>query len=181
MLSQRNTRSGHARVVETQLDETTAWLHNMSAPPKSVVQYGGLSAMHHLPQAPVLVSLDTTARRPMALRFELGNDCPTDSRSRLLRNLGIVPKRTAQAQLDALIDARASELPLPAGCAVIACQSSHRVIWHDLLTVLAILAKCSDTLWLRDKSPSLSSALIRRRVSLLVPALFVPLLPKDAS
>ena len=81
----------------------------------------------------------------------------------------------------ALIDARARELPLPPGCAGIASQLSHRVIWQDTLSVLAVLAKCSDTLWLRDKNPSLSSALSKSRVSLLVPALFVPHLPKVPS
>jgi len=181
MLSHRSTRSGHGCVVEAQFDETASRLHNMSAPPKSVVQYGGLSAMHFLPQAPVVSGLQASDLRPMALRFELAGDCSADSLSQLLRSLGVTPKRAAQAQLDALIDARAAELPLPPGCAVIACQPGHRVIWSDLLSVLAVLAKCSDTLWLRDKNPSLSSALSRRRVSLLVPARFVPLLPKDPS
>ena len=182
MLSQAgSSRSGLDCLGAASTVEPGGLLHNMSAPPKSVVQYGGLSAMHFLPQAPVVSSLQTSAVRPMALRFELAGDCSADSLSQLLRSLGVTPKRAAQAQLDALIDARAAELPLPPGCAVIACQPGHRVIWSDLLSVLAVLAKCSDTLWLRDKNPSLSSALSRRRVSLLVPARFVPLLPKDPS
>jgi len=181
MLSQPGPGNGLARKVDASSSEAAGWLHNMSAPPKSVVQYGGLSAMHFLPQAPVVSGLHASDLRPMALRFELPSDCTTDSPSRLLRSLGVTPKRAAQAQLNALIDARAAELPLPPGCAVIACQPGHRVIWSDLLSVLAVLAKCSDTLWLRDKNPSLSSALSRRRVSLLVPARFVPLLPKDPS
>ncbi len=181
MLSQPSSWTGHGGYGDAPSDEPAGWLHNMSAPPKSVVQYGGLSAMHHLPQAPVVAGLQASAMPPMALRFELASDCSTDSPSQLLRNLGITPKRAAQAQLNALIDARAAELPLPPGCAVIASQPVHRVIWSDLLSVLAVLAKCSDTLWLRDKSPSLSSALNRRRVSLLVPARFVLLLPKDPS
>jgi len=182
MLSQAgSSRSGRDCLGAAPTAEPGGLLHNMSAPPKSVVQYGGLSAMHFLPQASVVSGLQTSAVRPLALHFELGSNCTTNSPSQLLRSLGVTPKRDAHAQLNALIDARAAELPLPPGCAVIACQPAHRVIWCDLLSVLAVLAKCSDTLWLRDKNPSLSSALSRRRVSLLVPARFVPLLPKDPS
>jgi len=156
-------------------------LHNMSAPPKSVVKYGGLSELQQGQPGRVNVGQRPVNALAVALRFELPSEFKTCSAGQLLRHLGIAPKRAAQSQLDALIDARAFELPLPPGCAVIACQSSHRLIWQDLLSVLAVLAKCSDTLWLRDKSPSLSSALARHRVSLLVPALFVSHLPKDVS
>jgi len=156
-------------------------LHNMSAPPKSVVQYGGLSQlMQGLPGAAGSTG-PTPASGALAVRFDLPAELSACSATEWLRHLGVKPQRGAPAQLEALIDARARELPLPPGCAVISAQTSHRVIWTDPLSVLAILAKCSDTLWLRDKSPSLASARARGRVSLLVPALFVQHLPKDAS
>ena len=37
------------------------------------------------------------------------------------------------------------------------------------LTALAILSKCTDTVWLRDKQPSLTGSFERGAVSLLVP------------
>ena len=156
-------------------------LHNMSAPPKSVVQYGGLMALktelpgHDRPGRQMKVS------GAVALRFELPADLKARNASGLLRHLGVTAGREPSVQLDALIETRARELPLPPGCAVLASQPSHRVIWQDTLSVLAVLAKCSDTLWLRDKNPSLMSALARSRVSLLVPARFVSHLPKDPS
>lgn len=153
-------------------------LHNMSAPPKSVVQYGGLADLKQKQTGAVNSTPQIAASGALALRFDLPIELKGCSASELLRHLGVKPQRGAPAQLDALIDARARELPLPPGCAVIATQPSHRMIWRDTLSVLAILAKCSDTLWLRDKNPSLSSALSRTQVSLLVPALFVPHLPK---
>lgn len=156
-------------------------LHNMSAPPKSVVQYGGLMALKKELAGHDRPGLQMKVSRAVALRFELPADLKARSASGLLRHLGVEPKREAAAQLDALIDARARELPLPPGCAVVASQPSHQVIWQDTLSVLAVLAKCSDTLWLRDKNPSLTSALARSCVSLLVPARFVSHLPKDPS
>ena len=176
--------SGRDPCMESSIDltgDSSDWLHNMSAPPKTVVKYGGLSELQQVQPCKTISRQGQAAVQAVALRFELASEFKTCSAGQLLRSLGIAPTRTAQSQLDALIDARASELPLPPGCAVVACQPSHRVIWQDLLSVLAVLAKCSDTLWLRDKGPSLTSALSRRRVSLLVPALFVPHLPKDSS
>ena len=166
---------------ETQDPSPSGLLHNMSAPPKSVIQYGGLAELMQGLPGSVGSALRMVASGALALRFDLPPEIKACSASQLLRHLGVKPLRGAPAQLDALIDARARELPLPPGCAVIASQLSHQVIWQDTLSVLAVLAKCSDTLWLRDKNPSLSSALSKSRVSLLVPALFVPHLPKVPS
>jgi hypothetical protein len=85
---------------------------------------------------------------------------------------------SASEQLTALINQRAKELPLPEGCAVIKTHVSQPEIWTDALSVLAILTKCTDTIWLRSKSPSLVSARTKRTVSLLVPPLFIHHLPK---
>lgn len=157
-------------------------LHNMSAPPKSVVRYGGLAdlaADFGTPRDPANAQRASGAGLlGLAVRFALPVDLTSATAAQTLQFLGIVPRRAAVGQLEALIDARARELPLPDGCAVIAHRISHRLIWSDALTTLAILSKCSDSLWLRDKSPSLLSALQRHQVSLLVPTLFVHRLPE---
>jgi hypothetical protein len=162
--------------------EQGSLLHNMSAPPKSVVKYGGLSDLISTGDIALGVTMYHAAKgMSVALRFELAANVPTKSMSELLRHLNVKPERNMTAQLGVLIDARALELPLPDGCAVLACDSSHRVIWSDTLTVLTILSKCSDCLWLRHKNPSLASALSKRQVSLLVPPLFVSRLPEVLS
>lgn len=150
-------------------------LHNMSAPPKSVVKYSGLTTLASKPSAGALGAIDSGA---VVLRFALPAGFTDCSASEVLQRMGVEPGHAASAQLAALLDVRANALALPSGCAVLAVQASHRVIWSDPLSVLAVLAKCSDTLWLRDKSPSLISAFKRRQASLRVPALFVPHLPK---
>lgn len=155
---------------------TSGLLHNMSAPPKSVVQYKGLATLASTHSAS---SSNTTDSGAVVLRFELPANFTDCDSSEVLRRLGVTPGRSAPAQLSALLDARVKTLALPPGCAVVAVHARHRVIWSDPLSVLAVLSKCSDTLWLRDKSPSLISAFKRRKASLLVPVLFVPHLPKD--
>jgi hypothetical protein len=168
-------------------------LHNMSAPPKSVVKYSGLADL-------------STIRRPtgskdssvgfngagvfgipvrFALPVELVGQTPAD----VLRYLGVslrvdaqadakpVSEADAHSQLCELIDTRANELPLPEGCVVVASLPSHRLIWTDALSALAILAKSSEAIWLRSKSPALSAALARTQVTLLVPPAFAHQLP----
>ena len=80
-------------------------------------------------------------------------------------------------RITALIEQRIAELPLPGGCVVIAAMPSHPMLWHDALASLAVLAKCTDTVWLRDKLPFLASAIKRGSVSLLVPPDFASALP----
>jgi hypothetical protein len=77
-----------------------------------------------------------------------------------------------------LINARAEELPLPDGCVVIRRTEAEREIWKDALTALAILTKCSDVIWLRDKHPALQAAFERgAATTLLVPPGFASRLP----
>jgi hypothetical protein len=71
-----------------------------------------------------------------------------------------------------LIGRRAEELPLPDCCVVLPPAATHRVVWPDLLSALAVLTKCSNAIWLRAKAPSLQAGLQRRDVSLLVPPSF---------
>jgi len=75
-------------------------------------------------------------------------------------------------RLITLINRRAAELPLPDGCAVIKTIPAHEVLWDDPLSALAILSKSNDTVWLRNKAPSLSEAVRRTAISLLIPPAF---------
>jgi hypothetical protein len=159
--------------------ENSALLHNMSAPPKSVVKYAGL--------ADLATAAGQTACRSSAglgvfgtpIRFVLPANPSRFGPSGILRLLGIKPARDPKRQLCALIDERAQELPLPDGCAVVPATQGHRVIWADVLSTLAVLTKCSDSVWLRTKSPALQAGLLRRDLSLLVPPFFATLLPGE--
>ncbi len=145
--------------------EPASLLHNMSAPPKSVIAYAGLGQTADDPAT-------GTGASHAAIRFSLGNLVMARSAAGLLRHLGLVPGPNPGAELERLIDARAAVLPLPSGCAVLPGRAAPdaRVIWPDLLSSLAVLAKCSDNVWLRAKTPSITAALARRHVTLLVPA-----------
>jgi hypothetical protein len=166
----------------TMADQGTL-LHNMSAPPKSVVKYSGLAALattagpsFNTGMAGVKFKGKRVFGRPV--RFELPAALAGKSCADILRHLEVEPSPDPERQLIALINARADELPLPGACLVIPVAKAHRLLWADALSALAILAKCSDCLWLRAKDPALKAALIRRQASLLVPPLFVRRLPK---
>ena len=64
---------------------------------------------------------------------------------------------------------------------VIATLVEHRILWADPLSALAILAKCSDSIWLRAKTPSLSAALGPARGLAARPARFRRRLPKESA
>lgn len=156
-------------------------LHNMSAPPKSVVKYTGLAEL-----GPMLEG-DTdpsgTAGRGVfgtPVRFDLPIALEGKLPGEILDSLGIAAEPDPDSHLVRLINARAAELPLPDGCLVIPAGPTHPRLWSDALTALAILSKCSDTLWLRAKAPALLAARQRNSVSLLVPPNFAHQLPKAA-
>jgi hypothetical protein len=160
-------------------------LHNMSAPPRSMVKYAGLAdlaagavqtaaGVHWIPFEGIGVF-------GTPVRFALERELPWKSIEEVLERLGIEAGPDHEQQLAALVNARADELPLPDGCAVIPSKAEHRVIWPDTLSALAILAKCSNSIWLRAKSPALNAALARRQATLLVPPAFAQRLPKETS
>src|SRR5688500_4055222 len=101
----------------------------MSAPPKSVVKYAGLSV--HATAA----GCNAGGRGVdpgvfgTPLRFALASGPSAHSPSGILRLLRIKPARDAGKHLCTLIDQRAQELPLPDGCAVIPIAEGHRVVW----------------------------------------------------
>jgi hypothetical protein len=168
------------------MDHNSNLLHNMSAPPKSVVRFAGLLRF---------TTQDEPGGSPqpgqasqggsmfgMPLRFNLDSEWLGISPIEMLTRLNLKSDEQHSAnpslQLSLLINTRANELPLPEGCAVIPVQSWHTILWSDPLTVLAILAKSTETVWLRSKTPSLIRAVQRESVSLLIPPGFAAKLPE---
>ena len=165
--------------------DTSPLLHNMSAPPKTVVKYSGLEGLSKQtgPGGSGVTSLKYMNPKVVGqvVRFLIPEEYFKQESEKILELLRITydsKSISAAEQLTALINQRAKELPLPEGCAVIKTHVSQPEIWTDALSVLAILTKCTDTIWLRSKSPSLVSARTKRTVSLLVPPLFIHHLPK---
>jgi hypothetical protein len=157
----------------------------MSAPPKTVVKYAGLEglAKQSGPGGSGVTGLKYTnpVINGLAVRFVLPTEFIGQDPEKILRLLKIDRSdqfSAAESQLVALINHRADELPLPEGCAVMSVNDSHGVIWPDALSALAILTKCTDSIWLRSKTPSLASIKGKPSLSLLVPPLFTNQLPK---
>ena len=167
------------------MNDSGALLHNMSAPPKSVVKYSGLTdlATQRSPQGSRATGIGSRGNGVFGtpVRFALPANLAGKSPADVLHHLGVDAEGDPERQLCDLIDAHANELPLPGGCAVIAAIEGHRLIWTDVLSALAILAKCSESVWLRAKTPSLNAALTRMQVTLLVPPLFADRLPKESA
>ena len=166
-------------------EDTRQLLHNMSAPPKTVVKYAGLEglAKQSGPGGSGVTGLKYTnpVVNGLPVRFVLPIGFIDQDPEKILRLLKIDRSdqfSTAESQLVDLINHRADELPLPEGCAVMAAHDSHGVIWPDALSALAILTKCTDSIWLRSKTPSIASVKGKPSLSLLVPPLFTNQLPK---
>ena len=171
--------------------ESAQLLHNMSAPPKSVVRYQGLSSLakptgtqNNILQeggfgAAVRFTLppDWIGLEPAALLTRLQQAQPGEGPAKRRTTARRTGAADASQQLAALINQRAQDLTLPDGCAVIASLPTHPVLWPDPLAALAVLAKCTGTVWLRSKTPSLVVAVRQASVSLLVPPAFVSRLP----
>ena len=169
--------------------DVTPCYGNMSSPPKTVVTYSGLAGS---------VSVQTCRgywaqgksvgglAGPFGVfgtpvRFVLPPAFVGKKPITILRRLGVKPSGDHEEQLLALINARAEELPLPDGCVVIRRTEAEREIWTDALTVLAVLTKCSDVVWLRSKHPALQAAFERgAAATLLVPPPFARHLPEFA-
>jgi hypothetical protein len=165
--------------------DSGALLHNMSTPPTSVVKYSGLAdlATVRSPGGSGVTGIGFKENGVFGtpVRFALPADLAGKSPADVLRHLGADAQPDPQRQLCALVNARANELPLPEGCVVIAALEGHRLIWADALSALAILAKCSESIWLRAKTPALNAALARTQVTLLLPPLFAGRLPKESA
>jgi hypothetical protein len=139
-------------------------LHNMSVPPTCVASYRGLADM---------TSASAGHAGAMTGRI-VGFPAPgwkrVPSIPEMVEMLGATAKANA---LVALIEQRASELPLPDGALVIAYDASHECVWADLLSFLTVTTKSAGHVWLRWKQPSLSRLSGIRSLSIVVPPLFV--------
>lgn len=168
------------------MQDHTSLLHNMSAPPKTVVSFTGLGFAKPAQSPKAALAHDAAARNGAedfgtVLTFALAAEMSAKSARSILRLLQAKPGSDPDGTLTALIEARAAELPLPDGVLVVPpnARGLHRILWPDLLSVLAVLSKCSDHVWLRAKNPALSAALARRSVSLFVPPTLHHRLPPE--
>ena len=164
------------------MNEHPALLHNMSAPPKTVAKYSGLSEFARTtgPGGSRVAGIGFRGAdiHGTPLRFMLEGSFAGKNPEELLAALGHEQATDVEGCLSELINARARELPLPDGCAVINGRNEALLIWQDPLTALAILAKCSDYVWLRAKTPAIHAALRRQMVTLLVPPQFAMRIPE---
>jgi hypothetical protein len=149
----------------------------MSAPPKTTVTWQGLSGLvgQNGPGGSGVCSLKYTpggGNHGLALRFALPDEVTGVSATSLLERLGHPAGQSPEKTLLAHIEARAAALPLPDGCVVVEKVPGAATPWPDLLSVLAVLTKCSEAVWLRAKKPSLTSLTRRRAATLLVPPMF---------
>lgn len=168
-------------------------LHNMSAPPTTTVRYAGLGTQA---ESSASVSKVSTSKKSsakpinprafgVAVHFAIEQSMTSTTAIGILRRLKTKPGSNADATLAALIETRAAEFPLPDGCLLMPRHSIELpastvcTLWPDLLSTLAVLSKCSDHVWLRAKSPSLSAALTRRSATLFVPPQLAHLLPLE--
>jgi hypothetical protein len=128
-------------------------LHNMSAPPRTVLRHAAAS------------------RRPgcRGLVFQMRPDITDTSPAALLRLLGEEAGDDAGHRLRQRIEEHVRTLALPAAAAVARQPLPGDSRCTDLLTVLAVLAKSSGHVYLRDKEPNLAALRPDRRVVLLVP------------
>ena len=148
-------------------------LHNMSAPPKTVATFKGLSELENATKAQKKFIPDfpyqPSGNLGMPLRFFLETQWEGCKEDQILKDLGHIPSKDPQRQLIALINARANELVLPVACVVAPFSKFHLCLWPGSLTALAILSKCSDLIWLRSKTPAIHAAIRRGHVSILIP------------
>lgn len=119
-----------------------------------------------------------------ALGFTLARKVVARQLEQLLAPLRTAPTpcaaQAAEAQLLARVETRAARLDLPEGCLVVPWQASHEQPWPDALSVLAVLTKVADPVWLRSRPACLRAGLERQALSLLVPPRHAALLRRRA-
>lgn len=132
-------------------------LRNMSVAPKTTITHHGVGAGTRLVVELPVTLVDPTPERVL----ELLHANPKGMR-------GV----TAERELQRLIDAAIAKLLLPAAAPVRQTLDvpRDRVRYcTDLAEIVAILAKSSDRLFLRDKAPILSGVRSGRSVVLVLP------------
>lgn len=160
-------------------DPLPSLLHNMSAPPKTLVTWQGLGGLVGQGAGRTSAAYPTAHVHGRAIRFTLPDDCATLAPAALLERIGMSAGKSAVASLTALIEKRAAGLPLPDGCVVVPPQLTDARPLPDLLSALAVITKSSEAVWLRSKTPTLSVLRRRRSVTLLLPPQFANLIEED--
>ena len=164
------------------MSESSALLHNMSTPPKTVLKYSGLPnparTFGRGDSGVVGISYRSAGVFGIPIHFVLAPCFAQKTPAQILELLGADSETDPARQLVALINRRAEELPLPDGCAAIYGFKDAIRIWEDPLTALAIMSKCSESVWLRAKTPAIHAALAQRAVTLLVPPKFAARIPE---
>lgn len=159
-------------------------LHNMSAPPKTVISYAGLSGLATKSGfgGTGLGSAKYSHNNVFGafVAFRLPKGMRSRSPASILERLGEEAGPHAEQELLNLIERRARDLPIPDGCLVKPCDRYHPSPWPDLVAALAVITKSSANVWLRAKSPSLSMIGKRSSLSLLLPPAFAAR-PKEMS
>ncbi len=157
-------------------DPGTNLLHNMSVPPKTVVRYAGLTGLFQEAgfggSGVGQVKFRSTGVYGSSRRFHLPAAFPVESAAEILAALGHPSGPDPETVLVALIESRARTLSLPDGCVVVSRPDRGPVEPCDRLSALAVLTKCSSRVWLRAKTPNLTSLRGRRDVTLLIPPTF---------
>ena len=150
------------------MSEAVSLLHNMSAPPRSVVKYAGLAA-----EAPIRRKTGLGDVFGTAVAFHLPYYLRRMGATALLDVIGEGGgEGNPESRLLRFIEARARDLPIPDGAVVIPTRPDHLAPWPDALAAIAVITKSSDNIWLRGKFPRLSVLRNRRKVSLLIPPAF---------
>ena len=131
-----------------------ALLHNMSAPPRTVIQ--------HKAVAP--------AGRTLLFRLppEIPNTGPEGLLAHLTGRSWTGGDAAAGAELRRRVNECAVQLALPPAALVTDAADAAEPV-DDLLAVYAVLAKSSDRVYLRDKEPNLVRIEPGRRVLLRLP------------
>lgn len=131
-------------------------LHNMSAPPKTVIYSPAGDGLKHTRRIVFRLPDDwegTSPGSPVKLPEKPGLD-----------------EAAAEHELRDRLNAAGAALPLPATALVSDRVETEDELCDDLLAVMAVLSKSSDHVYLRDKEPNLSSIIPGRRVVLVFPA-----------
>ena len=131
-----------------------ALLHNMSAPPRMVIQYKAAAP----------------AGRTLLFRLppEIPNTGPEGLLAQLTGRSWTSGDAAASDELRRRVNESAAQLALPPATLVIDAADAAEPV-DDLLAIYTVLAKSSDRVYLRDKEPNLARIEPGRRVVLRVP------------
>lgn len=132
----------------------SALLHNMSAPPRTVIRYKAASP--------------AGSRLLFQLPPGLGSGRPSALLTHLTGEQWTRTDAEAEAELRQRVNESAARLPFPPAV-IVAGQEDGADPVDDLLTVYTVLAKSSDRVYLRDKEPNLTRIHPGRRVVLRLP------------